>query len=115
MLRHSADLWRRHGIFPQGKSPKWDYSLKPEDKNLDCFVQPASAKEIEVARVMKNYELDHVVWFAEDYGIKFMDRLIFNGRTLQVQAPPVNLMEMDEAWRADCKEVQWMQDNPSNT
>jgi hypothetical protein len=107
---HECDVWRRDEVRERGKSPRYTWlPPTPDDTALPCFVQPANSRQIDIAARQKNYEITHKVYFPEDPRVLAMDRLKFNGRTLHVQAPAINLVEMDEAWALDVQEIQWEQ------
>ena len=115
LMMHTADVLHRHRIDVPGNSAKYDWTSRPCDKDVDCFVQPASSRAIEIAKIQKNYSISHTVFFNEDPKLLQYDRLHFHGRVFEVQAPAINLCEMDEAWRVDALELQWEQVNQQNS
>ena len=114
-MPHEVDIYRRNRVDPPGKSPKFDWTVRDEDTEVPAFVQPASSKAIEIAQRLRNYSISHTVFFEDDPRLKQQDHILYCGRRLQVQAPAVNLMEMDRYWRCDVQEIEWIQNSPENS
>lgn len=109
-MRHRVAFHRREELRQSGKSSR--YSWKPPLPNeaaVRCFVQPASANEIELAKLQHNYDLTHTVYFDRDPDLKFMDRIVYNNRVFQVRAKATDDCELNRLWVVDVQETQWQQ------
>ena len=70
---------------------------------VPCFVQPGDGEESERGGGRQPSQKFRI-YLAADVDVTSLDRILFDGRTFDIEAPGKNLVEFDRVARLDCVE-----------
>lgn len=102
---HTVTVQTRSATTGASGSQAFSYS---GTRQLRCRIQPAGSAEIILAS-QRGPEITHVAYFAEDPNLGNNDRLVFNGRNLDVAGEPTNTDELDRLWKVLVNETEHRQ------
>lgn len=98
---HRCEIWPSIERFDDAGGEYHDFP-SPREVDVPCLVIPASTQEVEnFGRI--GMLISHMVHFNRDPMVKPTDRIVYEGRNLDVQHSK-NEQEMDVAWAVACRE-----------
>lgn len=101
---HTCEIQERHASKNRIKSNVHRYLPVRGQGSVTCWVQPASADEIE--RFSRpEHKITHKVYFVEDPNLQSGMRIIYDGRTFEVRGAMDGTLELGVVWTVFCEEL----------